>query len=183
MDPEAKKVFSPGPMITFRSARKLSSYLVRAKLYPLERFVGSKKCNGKKCDVCLNVTETDVFNSTVTNEEYKINHQLSCKGKCLVYLLTCKICSIQYVGQTTGVFRFRWNNYKCNDKKFQKKESCMQEHFYKHFSSPDHNSFLEDTFITFIDKTDPSNPLQRENFWIETLKTMVPFGLNIEDSV
>ena len=36
MNREAKAVFSPGLMVSFRSARKISSYLVRAKLYPLE---------------------------------------------------------------------------------------------------------------------------------------------------
>ena len=36
-------------MISFRSTRKLSSYLVRSKLYPIERTVGSFKCNGKSC--------------------------------------------------------------------------------------------------------------------------------------
>ena len=41
MSEEAKKVFTPGPTISFRSARKLSSYLVRAKLYPTEGTVGS----------------------------------------------------------------------------------------------------------------------------------------------
>ena len=35
-------------MISFRSARKLSSYLVRAKLYPLERTVGLAQCKGKR---------------------------------------------------------------------------------------------------------------------------------------
>ena len=45
---QAKNVFTPGPMISFRSARKLSSYLVRAKLYPIERTVGSFKCKGVK---------------------------------------------------------------------------------------------------------------------------------------
>ena len=50
MDQETKNVFSPGPMTTFRSARKLSSYLVRAKLYPIERIVGSHKRKGKRCD-------------------------------------------------------------------------------------------------------------------------------------
>ena len=34
---EAKAVFSPGPIVSFRSARKIRSYLVRAKSYPLER--------------------------------------------------------------------------------------------------------------------------------------------------
>ena len=89
MDQEAQRVFTPGPMITFRSARKLSSYLVRAKLYPLERTVGSCKCYGNRCEVCDNVTETSTFTSTVTQNTYKINHQFNCSEKCLVYLLTC----------------------------------------------------------------------------------------------
>ena len=33
-------VFTHKPLILFQSARKLSSYLVRAKLYPAERTVG-----------------------------------------------------------------------------------------------------------------------------------------------
>ena len=37
MNDEVKKVFSLRPMVSFRSARKLSSYLVQAKLYPVER--------------------------------------------------------------------------------------------------------------------------------------------------
>ena len=32
-----KRVFTPPPVVPFRSTRKLSSYLVCAKLYPLER--------------------------------------------------------------------------------------------------------------------------------------------------
>ena len=49
MDQEVKKVFTRNPVVSFRSARKLSSYLVRAKLYPLERKVSSFKCKGKRC--------------------------------------------------------------------------------------------------------------------------------------
>ena len=45
------------------------------------------------------------------------------------------------------------------------------------------HSFLEDVSITLIDKTDPSNPLRRDNFWVNILKTMAPWGLNIEDYV
>ena len=36
-DNEVKNLFSPGPMVSFRSARKLTGFLVRAKVYPLER--------------------------------------------------------------------------------------------------------------------------------------------------
>ena len=44
MNEEAKKAFTSGPMIFFRGVRKLSSYLVRANLFPIERTVGSFKC-------------------------------------------------------------------------------------------------------------------------------------------
>ena len=45
MDKEVKKVFTPKPMISFRSARKLSNYLLRPKIYPIDRNVRSKNCN------------------------------------------------------------------------------------------------------------------------------------------
>ena len=59
----------------------------------------------------------------------------------------------------------------------------MQEYLFRHFLSPGGNGFLNDVSITFIDKTDPSDPLKRENYRRRTLKTMAPFGLNIENSV
>ena len=89
MEKDVKRVFTPKRMISFRSARKLSSYLVRAKLYPTERTVGSFKCGGKSCEVCININETSTFTSTVTEETYIINHRFDCNERCLVYLSTC----------------------------------------------------------------------------------------------
>ena len=40
-----------------------------------------------------------------------------------------------------------------------------------------------DISITFIDKTYPSDLFKREDIWRRILKTMPPFGLNIEESV
>ena len=68
----------PGAMVTFRSSRKLSSYLVRVKLYPLERVTSSCKFHRKRCAVCLNVNKTLTFTSLVTHETYKINHKFDC---------------------------------------------------------------------------------------------------------
>ena len=59
----------------------------------------------------------------------------------------------------------------------------MQEHLFSHFSMAGHNGFLNDVSITLIDKTDPSDPLQRKDYWRQTLTAMVPNGINIEDSV
>ena len=94
-------------MDSFRKARKLSSYLVRAKFCPLERKVGSFKCKEKRCQTCLNINEMDSFASSVTEEEYKIYHCFDCNKKYLIYLLTRKVGLKQYVGQTVDEFSLR----------------------------------------------------------------------------
>ena len=182
-DQEAERVFTRGLIASCRSARKISIYFVRAKLYPLERRVGSFKCRGRRCQVCLNVTETETFTSTSTNQTYKINNEFNCDESSLIYLLTCKICYKHYVGQTVDIFCSRWNYYKSNDRKYLVGEPSMQEHIFEHFNSEGHTGFLENVSVTFIDKTDLQIPEKRENYWIHTLKTMVPWGLNILDSV
>ena len=71
-------------------------------------------------------------------------------------------------------FRYRLNNYKSDPRKFDRKECCMQEHLYRHFSSPSHMGFLNDVAVTLIDKTDGSDLKKREDYWMKTLKTMAP---------
>lgn len=93
-------MFTPGPMVSVQGIRIFGSYLIRAKLYPLERSTGLFNCNGKRCQLCLNVTETKAFSSTVSKKEYKINHKFNCSDKFLIYLLTCNKCMLQYLGKT-----------------------------------------------------------------------------------
>ena len=98
-------------------AHRISNYLVRAKLYLLERCVGSRQCKKRRWKVCTKVTETDTFSSTVTGEAFQINDELNFDDKCLIYLLKCKVCNKQYVGETVDAFHQRWKNYKDNDRK------------------------------------------------------------------
>ena len=44
VDKKVKKVFSPTPFVSIRSTRNIKSYLVRSKIYSLERKVGCEKC-------------------------------------------------------------------------------------------------------------------------------------------
>ena len=74
MSEEVRKTFPSSPMVSFRSARKLSGYLVWAKLYPSQRKVGSSKYGKRRCEVCNNVTDTSIFSSTVTGDTFKVNH-------------------------------------------------------------------------------------------------------------
>ena len=177
--PEVKSVFTHLPFVSFRSVRNLRSHLVRSKLYPQERTVGSFKCNNPRCLTCKNVQECDTFTSHVTKEAFKINHRFNCNSKCLVYLLSCKVCGKQYVGSTTDKFRFRWNNYKNCQRKAERGEDHMQKYLHDHFLSEDHDGLLNNVYIILIDKTDPLDPERREEFWRTKLWTLAPLGLNV----
>ena len=75
MDEKVKGIFTPGPMVWFKSSRKLISYLVGAKLYPTERVVGAFKCDKPRCSDCVNNTDINSFTRTITSNTYKINHK------------------------------------------------------------------------------------------------------------
>ena len=167
-------------MVSYRSPRKLSSYLVRAKLYPFERKRGSYKCGNLRCLICNNIEEADTFTSTVTRESFKINHYFRCNDKCLIYLLTCKVCKKKYTGETVDRFRLRWKNYKESDRKFLSGEEIKQKSLHGHLSDS-HQSFEEEVSICLIDKTDPCDPHKRKYYWMRTLKTIAPFGLKTKE--
>ena len=97
----------------------------------------------------------------MTRDTFMINHSLNCGDKCLIYLMTCKQCNKQYTGETTDLFRNRWNNYKDNARKFDRKEFCLQEHLYKHLQVEGHKGFLNEVSVTFVDKTDGKDPKKK----------------------
>ena len=85
---------------------------------------------------------------------------------------------MQYVGSTTDPFRYRWNNYKDNNRKAERGVEDMQSNLFEHFACNGHTGFLEDCAITLIDKTDDADPTRREEHWRRVLKTVSPYGLN-----
>ena len=54
----------------------------------------------------------------------------------------------------------------------------MRKHLYD-CHLPCNQDFLNTVSVTFIDKTDPSNPLEREQYWRHILLTNATHGLNI----
>ena len=51
-----------------------------------------------------------------------------------------KVCGWQYTGQAVDEFRYRWNNYKDNNRKSLKGNECKQAGFFAHFQSLDHHT-------------------------------------------
>ena len=151
-------------------------------MYPVERKVGWRRCGSSTCQVCKSKNIIDEFTSFTTKKSYKINHSFNCNDKCLICLLICKSCGEQYVGNTTDHFRSRWNNYKSVVKKVESgnMEDGKQKFLQSYVLQLDHQGFLKDVEVRLLDKTQSSDPTKKEFYWMRTLRTLYPDGLNIE---
>ena len=96
--------------------------------------------------------------------------------------MECILCKMQYVGKAETAFNLRLNNRRKDTKKSNSILGC------KHFQEKGHNFDKNAKFI-IIDKLinlhSSKEALRemlviRENFWIQQLKTLAPFGLNQE---
>ena len=96
----------------------------------------------------------------------------------MIYLISCKKCGTQYVGETSQALRSRFNNHRNRLKRL-----CGL-YLYQHFNSDDHA--LEDITIMTIEEVvvQPDDislackRLKREEFWYWELCTVYPYGLN-----
>ena len=127
--------------------------------------------------------ETGTFQSFVIKEVYKINHHFHCDSKCVIYLISCKVCGLQYIGSTVDRFRLSCNNYKCSQSIASEGGIPKQNYFHQHFLSENHHGLLEDCGLSLINKTDLPDPTRREFLWIRKLKTLAPLVLNVLEGV
>ena len=194
-DDAHKWVFQEFPRVAFRRPKNLKDHLVRAKLYQPDE--GSKGCSGdciecrSDCKVGNFLLTTDNFRSQHNGKTFNIRvGPLHCKTRMVIYLLTCKTCSIQYVGKSYPPFRARFNNYTTQHRKYLERKQNNTLHigkkppqakFHAHFAQPDHNG-IDDWSFVLIDQAFTEKQLrQKENFWIFKLDVMDPKGLNVRD--
>ena len=131
--PETKRAITPPSFISFRFVQNLKSFLVISKVYQLEWKSCSGNCISKRCQLHLNIKETDTFESFLTKQKFKMNQHLNFNGKCLIYLLSCKYCGLQNVGSTTDKFCFCQNDYKEKDRKTLRGQKHGQSKNFENF--------------------------------------------------
>ena len=93
----------------------MADYLVHARIKGGQREGGERgthKCGSTRCEVCDYLDEIGYFKRTGFAKKYSINCNFNCNSSNVVYLMTCGICGLQYVGSTTTKFRARFNNHK-----------------------------------------------------------------------
>ncbi len=136
-------------MISHRYNTNLRNILVRARI----RFPSTKRLNqvsGKITNICVYTNNIVCIycpkvdtsgNIMCTNSgRYKTPEGRSCGSNNLLYLVTCKVCHKQYVGETSRTLKQRfyehfydWRNLKYTAKApssaLDKKPSAVAKHF------------------------------------------------------
>ena len=159
----------------------------------MDRTYKIQKCGVSQCRTCPFIVNCNYFYSNSTGVKYfpLTNGQivLNCKSENIIYLIFCKICNFQYIGETKNRLQTRFSGHKTN---INSGKSCQLVH--KHFLEEGHG--LSNCRIIPIEKIDVRTlnnqnldsvhleksvsklRYEREKYWISTLQTAYPFGLN-----
>ena len=141
-----------------------------------------KRAAKGKCRYCPKINHSGRITSTFSKREYKTKGIVDCKNSNLIYCISCKKCSKQYVGQTMLALSKRFSTH------FNLIEYHSDTHSVsRHFNLPDHNGLkdVEIHILDFIHAKPRSNRAAQlrdtiETHWIHRLRTQAPIGLNYE---
>jgi hypothetical protein len=144
---------------------------------------GFNFCNTTRCRYCPRLNKSGKIVSKTTGATFECMKNISCRSSNLIYCITCKVCGIQYVGQTLLRVKDRFVHHFSDIFK-----ADAQKTVGRHFSQTGHNGFhdLEISVLEFIKKP-PRSPASKtirdrvEKRWIHLLRTLAPQGLNMED--
>ena len=104
-------------------------------------------CGSSRCKACRHVSQGSTFVSNVTQKSYNVissNSLMNCNTTNVIYLISCKKCGVQYVGETSQKLRSRLNNHR------NRLRMLTNLYLYKHFSSDGHSE--DDVLIMPIEE-------------------------------
>ena len=152
---------------------------------PSSSKMGAKPCGGIRCMTCNILPVCSNFTSTRTKETFAINSSLNCSSSNVIYLYTCKLCHIQYVGETSTSLRDRATRHRAAIYA-QKSSSPLYNHLhiyhYGVVTRYDDSHFVLTPIEQVPDMETKSltkmERLKRETYWIDILHTFNNLGLN-----
>ena len=118
----------------------------------------------------------DEFTSHKTGQVLKMKFAAFCRSSNIVYLITCRRCGQQYVGETGQPLHCRINSHRFDIRQRRTEESPVAEHF----NGTGHT--LADLTVVVIDQLYSHNACLRKipvSRWIRTQGTSHPFGMNL----
>ena len=189
---ELNNIFKSPPLIGFRKLPNLREILTSAKIrYPNQ----AEKVQNQlpqvctrlgKCTYCPKIKKVDTFTSFHTKKTYQcknlpIKPRLTCELSNLIYMITCKQCGMQYIGETKRPFRQRMYEH-TSSVKHPKEDKYTPVS--RHFTQQNHSvKDMEFSIIHWLGNATKSDmtPARRsqELYYIWLLPSLVPIGINV----
>ena len=144
-----------------------------------------KKCNHPRCFTCsfLQEGQTKVLYFFTTNEARKITDSISCHSKNLIYLIECKKCHLQYIGESKRQLNERFGEHRRSTGSIlNHQQLSITTPVSLHFNQAGHS--INDVHlipIELIRSKRDSVRKAREAHLINKAKTLHPFGINRRD--
>ena len=189
-NPRLLNIFSQEPMVAYKRQPNLRDILTSNLVqYPPQTLEAKKDTpqsictkSPAKCKYCQILLKTGEIQCTATGRTIKRyspdKGYLTCKIKNVIYCITCKICKLQYIGQTSRSLSDRMyeHQYSVGNPKIKTPVSS-------HFELPNHKktdmTFQVVEWINQDPKSSNEKRLRRENYWIWNFKTLDPYGINM----
>ena len=188
-----KTVVPDLPLISFSQHHNLCHSQCRAKLRQTASINDepprpSQCCGKSRCKLCLSLICSNYISSTANNKTFKChNENTSCDSNWIMYVISCPICNLQYVGQSNK-FRARMNGHKSYFRLYAagKINKMDNKLLYDHLISHDIDYF----HVCIVDMIHVSNNTEflleellgrKECKWINDLGSITPYDLNLDD--
>ena len=157
-------------LVTFRKNNNLRDSLVHSQLNQKKTPHRFQKCGKPHCQTCPHVRETN----TVENMGRKLHVTISatCNSHNVVYLIQCRKCGKQYIGQTLNTVHTQFQEH-VRDIKTPNSLKTLP----LHYTSPGHTG--ADAMLTVMDSAIQTNErLRLVEAWITCLGSLQLAGLN-----
>jgi len=175
------EAFTNKPLVAYRRNKNISDKLVRAKCNPSEKTSEKPTLKCKTpwlCKLCPKPSDNGRYKSTTTGREYQGPRNYSCKTKNVIYLITCKKCKKQYVGETSRSFEIRMKEHL----RYIRNPRQYDEPTGRHFNGPNHkiSDFSCRVIYKMYNEPIRNCPIRqsKEEHFIDQLQTREPKGLN-----
>ena len=166
-----KSIITPEQIqITYSRSPNLKGKLVKSNIDFLPKPNLSQPCLQPRSLTCKHMNTSQVISSK-EKHSYPIRGNFNWKSNEIIYVMTCNICSIQYVGETS-------NSMNCRCRGHESSIRTNKDHPVAiHYRSYNHT--IDDYSITIVDQEkDKNRRLRLEEAWMTLLNHLTPRGLN-----
>ena len=165
------EIFSLPPLVAYKRPPNIREKLIRAKIpttppsRPKREIKGMRRC--LNCAACPFVKEGQQVQATQSKFKIDINVSANCQTTNCIYLLGCKRCPLQYIGESERSIKERFLEHKG-----YVTNNNLSKATGSHFNQKGHKiRELEITILEKIFNPEPQFRKQREKMYINKFNT------------